>query len=191
MTPKVRRAVLQCARELDALGADWAVGGAVAMGVHGYERATADVDVFIADDVREELLERLTRRGMVPLAAMEPFHYTVVPDVKNPEARVDLLFPALGVESLALMAATRKELFGKLLPVWPLAHLVAHKLVTDPAVDPDRAAKDAGDLSELRARGLIDAEKVGELLDDVRDRGARARLAQLVRGSPAPARRRP
>ncbi len=45
----IRRALVRplsiLAEELDALDADWAIAGATAMGVHGYERATNDVDV--------------------------------------------------------------------------------------------------------------------------------------------------
>lgn len=186
MKKPVARVLVACARELDALDADWAIGGAVAMGVHGYDRATADVDVFVGDDARADLQAALAARGIELVPTMAPMHYSIIPDRKKPDERVDVLFPALGVESLAIMAATRERVAGVAkgrLPVWPLAHLAAHKLVTDPAVDPSRAAKDGADLRELWARGLIETEKVRTLLEDVRDRGAIRRLATLVRGS--------
>jgi hypothetical protein len=46
-----------CAQQLDALEADWAIAGATALAVHGYERATKDIDLFMGDDAREALLE--------------------------------------------------------------------------------------------------------------------------------------
>src|SRR5687767_11340801 len=98
MSKSVERIVLACAKELDALDADWAIGGAAAMAVHGYERATKDIDLFIGDDVREELLDRLRARALPILAAMPPIHYALVPNPRRPDERVDLLFPALGVE---------------------------------------------------------------------------------------------
>lgn len=172
-------------KALDDLEADWAVGGAVAMAAHGYTRETADVDVFIGDDVREELLARLAAdESLDVIELMAPFHYGVVQKGGSTAARLDLLFPALGIESLAVMAARRASVFGESIPIWPLPHIVAAKLVTDPQVDPARAAKDAQDLRELRDRGLIDVLRVHELLEDVRDRGARQRLAELT----APAR---
>jgi hypothetical protein len=41
MRRDVARLLQICAEELDDLDADWAVGGATAMAVHGYERARA------------------------------------------------------------------------------------------------------------------------------------------------------
>jgi hypothetical protein len=69
-------------------------------------RATKDVDLFIADDVRDRLLERLAARELAIEHVFPPFHFSIAPPgAVDPEARLDLLFPALGVESLALMAA--------------------------------------------------------------------------------------
>jgi hypothetical protein len=64
LDPAVKKALRACADELDALDADWAVAGATAMQVHGYTRATRDVDLFIGDDVRPELLARLRARAI-------------------------------------------------------------------------------------------------------------------------------
>jgi hypothetical protein len=182
MRKKLESMVVLCAKELDALDADWAIGGAVAMGVHGYERATTDVDMFIGDDVREDILARLRTQRVPIVEAMAPIHYAIIPDTKHPDERVDLLFPALGVESLAIMAAKRAPLFGASLPIWPLPHVAAAKLVVDPELDPERALKDGADLRELRDRGMLDVARIGDILDDVGDRAARTRLHALIRG---------
>lgn len=184
MDPAVKRALRVCAEELDALGADWAVAGATAMQVHGYARATRDVDLFVGDDVRLELLGRLRARKLSPTAIFSPHHYRVAPaDRRDPEASIDLLFPALGVESLGLLAATRERVDGADLPILPMQHIVALKLTTDPAIDPSRYLRDQADLVALRDRGLVDSSRVAQILDDVGDREARARLVDLVANS--------
>ncbi len=169
------------ARELDELDADWAVGGAVAMGTHGFVRATQDIDLFIADEVREDLLERLSAQGIYAEEVFEPVHYTIVPRRQAADVRLDLLFPASAPETLAMMQARRAKVAGVDVPVWPLEHLVAAKLLTDPLIDPDRARKDGRDLDDLHLRGLVDRQRVLGVLDDVGDRGARERLHELVR----------
>jgi hypothetical protein len=181
LDPAVKKALRVCAEELDALGADWAIAGATAMQVHGYARATRDVDLFIGDDVRLELIRRLRDRKLSPTAVFSPHHYRVAPaGRRDPEAAIDLLFPALGVESLGLLAAKRERIDGAELPVLPIQHLVALKLTTDPAIDPSRYLRDQADLVALRDRGLVDSTRVAQILEDVGDREARGRLAELV-----------
>ncbi len=163
------------------MDADWAIAGATAMQVHGYARATRDVDLFIGDDVRLELLRRLRDRKLSPTAIFSPHHYRVAPaGRRDPEASIDLLFPALGVESLGLLAAKRHTVEGAELPVMPIQHLVALKLTTDPSIDPSRYLRDQADLVAMRDRGLVDPARVAEVLEDIGDREARDRLTELV-----------
>jgi hypothetical protein len=183
LDPALKSVLFACAEELDDLGADWAIGGATAMQAHGYARATRDVDLFVGDDARLELLARLRARAIPVKAIFSPHHYRIAPAArKDPEASVDLLFPALGVESLGLMAARRTPVEGTKMPVVPLHHLVALKLTTDPGIDPSRYLKDQADLVALRDRGLVDALRVGQILEDVNDPEARTRLTELVAG---------
>lgn len=181
MDPAVKKALRVCAEELDALDADWAIAGATAMQVHGYARATRDVDLFIGDDARLELLARLRERKLRPTAIFSPHHYRVAPaGRRDPEASIDLLFPALGVESLGLLAAKRHTVEGAQLPVLPIQHIVALKLTTDPAIDPSRYLRDQADLVAMRDRGLVDPGRVAEVLEDIGDGEARDRLTELV-----------
>lgn len=46
-TGKVHQAALELARRLDAAQIPYAVAGAMALGAHGYERVTSDVDVLV------------------------------------------------------------------------------------------------------------------------------------------------
>jgi hypothetical protein len=183
----VRKALHVCAEELDSLDADWAIAGATAMQVHGYTRATRDVDLFVGDDARVELLGRLRSRKLTPTPVFSPHHYRISPPRRrDPEASIDLLVPALGVESLGLVAAKRLRVDGEEMPVFPLAHVVALKLTTDPTLDPSRFLRDQADLVALRDRGLVDTNRVAEVLEDVGDRQALERLADLMHGTPSP-----
>jgi hypothetical protein len=184
MIPKSLARIFElCAEELDAAKADWAIGGAHAMGVHGYARATSDVDLFVADEAREALLARLESEGYPVQDVFPPSHHAVAPPgSRDPDVRVDLLFPALGVESLALLAAKRHRFGNRRYPVIPLEHVVALKLQVDPEFERDRHAKDLHDLHALRERGLIDIERVRRVLDDVGDPDARGRLRTLMAG---------
>lgn len=182
--PALKKALRVCAEELDQLGADWAIAGATAMRAHGYTRATRDVDIFVGDDVRGELLTRLRNRGAAAKPIFQPHHYRITPrGSKDPEAAIDLLFPSLGVESLGLLAATRTPIEGVAMPVLPIHHIIALKLTTDPNIDASRYVRDAADLIALRDRGLVDPTRVGVILDDVDDPDARRRLTKLVSGS--------
>jgi hypothetical protein len=136
---ELRRPLTVLAEELDALGADWAIGGATALAVHA-----------------------------------------VVPRARTPDIRIDLLFPALGVESLGLMAARRAPIAGRDMPVVPLPHLVAAKLAVDPDEDRDRYLEDQQDLRALWARGLVDVGAVEQVLHDTGDRDAVRRLHELA-----------
>ena len=46
-TGKVHQAVLEIARRLDQANIPYAIAGAMALGAHGYERVTVDVDVLL------------------------------------------------------------------------------------------------------------------------------------------------
>jgi len=182
--PSLRRALKTCAVELDALDADWAVAGATAMQAGGYSRATRDIDLFIGDDARADLIARLRARGLPVQGIFPPHHYRVAGrSRRDPEASIDLLFPALGVESLGLLAATRMPIEGMSMPVVPIHHLVALKLATDPHIDPSRYTRDVADLLALHERGLVDPIRVRQVLEDAREVEGCARLSALMGGT--------
>ncbi len=172
-SPKLRALFSTCVRELERLDADWAVGGAFAMAAHGYTRETRDIDLFIGDDVREQLLAALRARGIAVDEVLEHIHYAAMPDRKDPEARVDLLFPSSEPDVSAMMSARPAQVLRRKVPVWPLHLIVANKLLSD-------RDKDAHDLAELRKRGLIDASRVLEVLQDMHEPAAIKRLQALV-----------
>jgi hypothetical protein len=181
--PSLAKLLKICAVELEDLQADWAVSGATAMATHGYERATKDVDLFIAEEVREPFFARLADRGLTVEEVFPPVHFSLSPKrSRDPELHLDLLFPAPGVGCLGLVAARPGLVAGREMPVVPLQYLVAAKLLVDPEEDRERYDKDLQDLRALRLRGLIDPVRVRSVLEDVGDRGAIVRLHALLRG---------
>ncbi len=65
-TDPVHATVLNLTKKLEALGIDYAVAGALALGAHGYVRATVDVDVLVTGEGHRILRERLDGFGYVP-----------------------------------------------------------------------------------------------------------------------------
>lgn len=178
-SPKLRALFARCARTLAALDADWAVGGAFAMAAHGYTRATRDIDLFIGDDAREPLLAALRSQGVAVDEVLEHIHYAAIPDRRDPEERIDLLFPSSEPDVSALMAARPASVLRYRVPVWPLHLIVVAKLLSD-------RDKDRHDLAELRKRGLIDAGRVLDVLQEMKEPTAIRRLRALVGGRRAP-----
>jgi hypothetical protein len=54
------------ARNLAAAGIDYAIVGGMALVMHGYVRATQDIDVLLSQDRLDEFRRSLLRRGFVP-----------------------------------------------------------------------------------------------------------------------------
>lgn len=162
------------AKELDRRDAEWAVGGAVAMAAHGYKRDTEDIDIFAGDDVREDLFAHLKEKRIDVDEIVPEIHYTAIPDPSRPEVRVDFLFPSAEPDVSAIMNPARARLGRHEMPVWPMHLIVASKLLST-------RDKDAFDLGELRNRGLVDADAVVRVLQEMREREAITRLRELMK----------
>lgn len=181
LTPALEVALKQCTAVLRRLDTEWAIGGAVAMAAHGYTRATRDVDLFVGDDAREELLEALRERSAPVLEVNEPYHYALLANPDDAEERVDLLFPSDQPEVGAIWRPVDAVIAGEKMPVMRCEHLVASKLLTEPASE--RYAKDHADLLALRDRNLVDGPRVLEVLKECAgNAGGRRRLVELLRG---------
>jgi len=61
----VQKAAEQIARRLSEAGIDYAIAGALALGVHGFVRATEDVDILITRDGLARFKEAWLGRGYV------------------------------------------------------------------------------------------------------------------------------
>jgi hypothetical protein len=65
----VHLAAEELARHLEEAGIDYAIAGALSLGVHGFVRATEDVDVIVTREGLEQFKERWLGRGYVNLRA--------------------------------------------------------------------------------------------------------------------------
>jgi hypothetical protein len=65
----VHLAAEEIARHLEEAGIDYAIAGALSLGIHGFVRATEDVGIIITRDGLEKFKERWLGRGYVNLRA--------------------------------------------------------------------------------------------------------------------------
>ena len=123
--------------------------GGYAVGVHGYVRATTDIDFFYRSTL--ENVERLMgamRTFGAPVELVDALHLTAADSVTQmgaPPIRIDLLSSLSGVTFDEALADTiRVEVGGEVLPVIGLAALRQNKRAT-------KRAKDRDDLRHLPA----------------------------------------
>ena len=65
----VHLAAEEIARHLDEAGIDYAIAGALSLGVHGFVRATEDVDIIVTREGLDAFKERWLGRGYVNVRA--------------------------------------------------------------------------------------------------------------------------
>jgi len=67
VAPKVRNAAIKTAAQLDHLGVRYALAGGLAVGAHGYIRATTDVDFLVGEEAFEHHGLIVTFKAGVPI----------------------------------------------------------------------------------------------------------------------------
>jgi hypothetical protein len=67
VAPRVRDAAVKTAAQLDRLGIRYALAGGLAVGAHGYIRATADVDFLVGEEAFEHHGPLVTFKPGVPI----------------------------------------------------------------------------------------------------------------------------
>lgn len=145
--PRVMRIARQVSRQLTERGIAHALIGGLAIGHHGYDRATSDVDFLVSRNHEYEL-------GGETLGGTAEGKSIRVGGVA-----VDFLFPPEGEEHLeeAIVASVR----GSTIPVLGQEALVCMKLALG-------RAKDAADVVELIKRGRLDRPRVRSYLERYR-----------------------
>jgi len=164
----VRDALLRIARRLDELGVPYAVGGGMAVFIHGFRRFTEDIDILVTRESLRRIHEQLEGRGYVP-----PFSGSK--NLRDAELGVKIEFLVTGgypgdgrpkPVSFPDPAAVLVQVEG--IKYLSLATLVELKIASG-MTDPQRI-KDLADVQELiKAKGL-DAEFADELHPYVRDK---------------------
>ncbi|MCK6508992.1 hypothetical protein L6R29_03355 [Myxococcota bacterium] len=108
--PKVRNAALQVAEQLRRLGVRFALAGGLAVGVHGYVRATKDVDFLVGEEAFEHHGLFVTFKAGVPIQVdgiqvdyLSAFSLGehLVQDLEHPSVCDGL--PVVSIESLIYM----------------------------------------------------------------------------------------
>lgn len=160
----------------------YAVGGALAMQAHGVRRYTSDLDVFIEEEHRFDLLRALRKQGFEIMPVFEPHHYVaLLPQHADPSIRIDVLVPADDPEVSAIHMAQVQPLGDELTPVFSPEMLVLAKFYSD-----QPGARD--DIARMLNAGIVDRDEAVRLLSLMDEQDARD-LASLFRELAAPKRR--
>ena len=131
--PPVRRRFVQLLDALERTRARYAVCGAVALGAHGVERYTKDIDVLIAEEDLDALLAALSR-SMQELGRLPAAGPAKQVKLRSRRARtaagvdIDLLVPVDAVEAWALATAVRGRAYHRKVDVVSAEALVVMKL---------------------------------------------------------------
>lgn len=147
--PAAAEALTRLAAVLRALGLRWYVFGAQAVAVHGFPRATADLDVTVdlADVAPERLVRTLERAGFASRFSDADFVRAtrVMPIVhKKTGLPIDVVLAGPGLEQVFLDAAATYRIGRCTIPVISREHLIVTKLLAG-------RPKDLEDVRELIA----------------------------------------
>jgi len=140
------------------VGRPYAIGGALAMGAHGYRRHTNDVDVFVNHKDRGEWIRALRARGLTVVPLFAGVHYAAyLPDNKDPEVRLDLLVPAEDPDLSAIEVPDTATIANRTVDVWPIDLLVVAKFRST-------RKEDRADVGKMFERGLFDPKSVRSIM---------------------------
>src|SRR5262245_58601061 len=67
VSPQVRDAAVETAAQLNRIGVRYALAGALAVGAHGYVRATVDVDFLVGEEAFEKTGSVVSFKAGVPI----------------------------------------------------------------------------------------------------------------------------
>jgi hypothetical protein len=146
---------LAVAKELDL---PYAIGGALAMGAHGYRRHTDDIDAYVEHKYRGRWIRTLREHGLTVAPLFGGVHYVAqFPDENDPEIRIDLLVPADDPDLSAIEVPDASQIAGRPVEIWPLELLVVSKFQST-------REKDHEDVDAMSERGLFDPKAVHRIL---------------------------
>ena len=141
VAPRVREAAVRTADQLNQLGIRYALAGGLAVGAHGYIRATSDVDFLVGEEAFEHQGSLVAFKAGVP--------------IEVDGVRIDYLSPvALGQH---LEEVRDQPSMSEGLAIVPVEELIYMKLVT-------KRRKDLVDVIELVKAGA-DVNRVREYVE--------------------------
>lgn len=155
-TGKVHQAAIAIARRLDAANIPYAIAGAMALGAHGYERVTVDVDILLTREGLAHLKEVYLGRGYV-----EKFPGSK--GVRDSEygVNIDVMlagdFPGDGQpKPVSFPDPSEVAVEGERFRILPLATLIELKLAS--GISAPHRLKDLADVLELIRAASLPAE---------------------------------
>jgi hypothetical protein len=145
----------------------WYVFGAQAVNVHGFPRATADLDITIDLGARTpaSLVRALREAGFVPRFADEHFVATtrVIPVVHRDSALpIDVVLAGPGLEQQFLDEVELHRIGRRSIPILSLENLIVTKMLAG-------RTRDLEDVRELIARRSVDHARIEALLELIED----------------------
>ncbi len=158
LSPEVEQLLDLFLAAAEAVGRPYAIGGAVAMGAHGYWRNTDDVDAFVAYEDRVDWVRALRAQGLTVTPLFAGVHYVaLLPEHNDPEKRIDLLVPAEDPDLSAVEVPDSMAIEGRQAEVWPIDLLVIAKFRST-------RIEDRADVEKMFERGLFDPESVRSIM---------------------------
>jgi hypothetical protein len=157
----VHQSALEIARHFEEAGIDYAIAGAVALGVHGFVRATEDVDVLVSREGLAQFKDQWLGRGYVDL---RPGGKAVRDTIHN--VKIDFLiagdYPGDGLpKQVRFPDPASSSIRGKEFRLLSLERLVEIKLAS--GMTAAHRMQDLADVIQLIKRGRIPKEFVSQL----------------------------
>ena len=113
-----------------------AIGGGLAVNLHGVERHTNDVDAFLRSEDRQAVIRALRQAGFTVDKVFGGFHYVAYePGAPDLRVRIDLMFPAGDPELAAVETPVVLRKWGLAVPAFPVELLVLAKFYSDQPLD--------------------------------------------------------
>lgn len=132
----------------------YAIGGALAMGAHGYRRQTDDVDAYVHYRDRVDWIRALRGQGLTVTPLFAGVHYVAfLPEHNDPEIRIDLLVPAEDPDLSAVEVPDSATIADRPAEVWPVDLLVIAKFRST-------RIEDNADVAKMFELGLFDPKSV-------------------------------
>jgi hypothetical protein len=148
---------------------NYAIGGALAMGAHGYQRHTNDLDAFLLAENKLAWLQAAQKVGLIVDPVFRGIHYIAFFQKHgDPRIRIDLLFPSEEIEVEAVRHPVVRPIGNIRAKVFPIELLAADKFLSD-------RPEDQHDFEAMLSRGLFEPLTVAAMLAPV-DKAAARRL---------------
>jgi hypothetical protein len=158
VSPKVEQLLdlfLAAAGEIDR---QYAIGGALAMGAHGYRRHTDDVDAYVHYKDRVDWIQALRGQGLTVTPLFAGVHYVAfLPEHNDPEIRIDLLVPAEDPDLSAVEVPDSSTISDRPVEVWPIDLLVIAKFRST-------RIEDNADVAKMFELGLFKPDSVRRIM---------------------------